>query len=70
MQQTNGREQTNGLTRLAGRLQATLNFVEIGEILEQDPARYLHDVLHQCQQIHGQIYRYYIQYSVQAALAT
>jgi hypothetical protein len=27
-------------------------------------------VLHQCQQIHGQIYRYYIQYSVQAALAT
>ena len=70
MQQANGRAQAEGLMRLAGRLQATLSFVEINEILEQNPAKYLHDVLYQCKQIHGQIYRYYIQYSVQAALAT
>jgi uncharacterized alpha-E superfamily protein len=70
IQQTTGRHQADGLTRLAGRLQATLHFIEISEILQDDPAKYLHDILHQCHQIHGQIYRYYIQYSVQAALAT
>ena len=70
IQQTAGRQHADGLTRLAGRLQSTLRFTEINEILEQDPAKYLHDILQQCQQIHGQIYHDYIQYSVQAALAT
>lgn len=70
IQQTTGRQQADGLSRLAGRLQATLHFVEIQEILDGDPAKYLHDMLHQCRQIHGQIYQDYIQYSVQAALAT
>jgi uncharacterized alpha-E superfamily protein len=70
IQQTTGRQQADGLTRLAGRLQSMLNFTEIHEILQDEPARYLHDILHQCHRIHGQIYRDYIQYSVQAALAT
>src|SRR5580704_7016468 len=40
------------LTRLGGRLQASLNFGQISEILSQDVGTYLQSILHQCQEIH------------------
>jgi|SRR5580658_1007843 uncharacterized alpha-E superfamily protein len=57
------------LMRVAGRLQATLAYGQIGEILAQDPARYLRRILEQCRAVHDLIYAVYIQYSVETALA-
>jgi uncharacterized alpha-E superfamily protein len=57
------------LTRISGRLQASLSFVEVSDILAQDAGSYLHNILQQCRQTHDLIYRFYIQYSVEAALA-
>jgi uncharacterized alpha-E superfamily protein len=57
------------LMRVAGRLKATLGFAQIGEILAQDPVRYLRRILEQCREIHDLIYAVYIQYSVETALA-
>lgn len=69
VQQLSGRQQVDELARVAGRLQASLNFVEIAEILSRDAAHYLHGILQQCRQTHDLIYRHYIQYSVESALA-
>ncbi len=52
----------------AGKLQASLGFAQIDEILAQDTARYLRDVLGQCRIIQELIYRLYISYSVDTAL--
>ena len=57
------------LTRRAGRLQASLSFVQIDEIIEQDAVVYLRNVLDQCRLIQELIYRIYISYSVDTALA-
>jgi uncharacterized alpha-E superfamily protein len=57
------------LMRVAGRLKATLGFAQIGEILAQDPVRYLRGILDHCREIHDLIYAVYIQYSVETALA-
>jgi len=57
------------LTRLGGRLQASLNFGQISEILSQDVGTYLQSILRQCQEIHEMIYELYINYSIQSALA-
>jgi uncharacterized alpha-E superfamily protein len=57
------------LMRVSGRLQSSLGFGQISEILSQDPARYLRSILEQCRHIHDLIYEVYIQYSVQTALA-
>lgn len=57
------------LTRTVGRLQASLNFAEINELLEQDTVAYLYGIMRQCRQIHDLIYGSYIHYSVQAALS-
>ena len=43
--------------------------MEIAEILAQDAVTYLHGIVQQCRKTHDLIYRYYIQYSVEAALA-
>lgn len=69
IQNASGRHAVDELNRVAGRLQASLSFVEVQEVLEQDTAAYLHNVLRQCRQVHDLIYRYYIHYSVEAALA-
>ncbi|WP_158749123.1 alpha-E domain-containing protein [Acidobacterium sp. S8] len=57
------------LARRAGKLQASLSFAQIDEILEQDTAGYLRDVLEQSRMIQELIYRLYISYSVDTALA-
>jgi uncharacterized alpha-E superfamily protein len=69
VRQSSGRLAADELSRMAGRLQASLNFAEISEVLEQDTGAYLHGILRQCHQIHDLIYGSYIHYSVQAALS-
>ena len=62
------RSPSEELSRRAGKLQASLSFAQIDEILAQDTARYLRDVLGQCRIIQELIYRLYISYSVDTAL--
>jgi uncharacterized alpha-E superfamily protein len=69
IQQSSGRLASDELSRMAGRLQASLSFAEITEVLQQDTAAYLHGILRQCHEIHELIYGSYIHYSVQAALS-
>ena len=47
-----GKRRAAPLTRLAGRLQASLSFGQITEILAQDAGSYLRDILRQCRAIH------------------
>jgi uncharacterized alpha-E superfamily protein len=63
------RASSEDLVRRAGRLQASLGFAQIDEILARDTAAYLRDVLGQCRVIQELIYRLYISYSVDTALA-
>jgi len=64
-----GKRRAAPLTRLAGRLQASLGFGQISEILSEDVGSYLQGILYQCRDIHEMIYQIYINYSIQTALA-
>ncbi len=64
-----GKRRGAQLTRLAGRLQASLSFGQISEILSQDVGGYLQDILRQCRDIHETIYELYVNYAIQTALA-
>jgi len=55
--------------RLAGRLQATLNFSQIDEILASGANAYVDSVRWQCAQAHSAIHQVYFDYSVESALA-
>jgi uncharacterized alpha-E superfamily protein len=57
------------LRRLVGRLQASLNYSSVEEILNGDIVGYLRSIQFQCRSIHNMIYEIYIDYSIQAALA-
>jgi uncharacterized alpha-E superfamily protein len=57
------------LRRLVGRLQASLNYSSVEEILIGDIVGYLRSIQLQCRSIHDMIYEIYIDYSIQAALA-
>ena len=69
IQQSGGRRAPGELTAVIGRLHAMLGYTTIGEILSGDPAAFLHTIREQCVQIHELTYRYYVQYSIQSALA-
>jgi uncharacterized alpha-E superfamily protein len=69
VRQSSGRMPVDDLSRVSGKLQASLSFAEVSDILAQDPGAYLNNILQQCRQTHDLIYRFYIQYSVEAALA-
>jgi uncharacterized alpha-E superfamily protein len=69
IQQESHGHHAEDLMRVSGKLQASLGYAQIAEILARDPARYLRDILEQCRHIHDLIYEVYIQYSVQTALA-
>ena len=58
------------LTAGIGRLHAMLGFTTIGEIISGDTAAFLHNIREQCLRIHELIYRYYVHYSIQSALAS
>ena len=70
IQRTGGRRSPDELTAVIGRLHAMLSYTTIGEILAGDAAGFLHTIREQCMRIHELIYRYYVQYSIQSALAT
>jgi uncharacterized alpha-E superfamily protein len=57
------------LRRLSGRLQASLSYSSVDEILSQDVVAYLRSIQVQLREIHGTIYELYVDYSIQAALA-
>ncbi|WP_109488292.1 alpha-E domain-containing protein [Occallatibacter savannae] len=69
IQHTGGRRPPDELTANIGRLHAMLSFTSINEILNGDAAAFLHTIRQQCMSIHELMYRFYIQYSIQSALA-
>jgi uncharacterized alpha-E superfamily protein len=70
VQRTGGRRSPDELTAVIGRLHAMLGYTTIGEILAGDTGTFLHSIREQCMRIHELIYRYYVHYSIQSALAT
>jgi uncharacterized alpha-E superfamily protein len=64
-----GKRRGAQLTRLAGRLQASLSFGQISKILSEDVGGYLQDILRQCRDIHETIFELYVNYAIQTALA-
>jgi len=64
-----GMSRAEPLRRLAGRLQASLNYSSVDEILSGDVIAYLRGIQYQCAAVHKMIYELYIDYSIQAALA-
>ena len=70
VQRTGGRRPPEELSAGIGKLHAMLSYTTIGEILSGDTAAFLHSIREQCMYIHELMYRYYIQYSIQSALAT
>ena len=69
IQHTGGRRSPDELTASIGRLHAMLGYTTIREIVDGDPAKFLHNIRQQCMAIHELIYRYYVHYSIQSALA-
>ena len=69
IQRESGETRTDPLRRLAGRLQASLSYSGVEEILEGDIVAYLKTIQVQCREIHNTIYELYIDYSIQMALA-
>jgi len=68
IEQGSRRAAAEELTRSAGKLRASLSFVQIGEIVADDPKKYLRHMLDQCGTIQELIYRLYISCSVDTAL--
>ena len=60
---------TRGLIASMGKLHAMLVYTSINEILAGDAAGFLHNIREQCLRIHELVYRYYVHYSIQSALA-
>jgi uncharacterized alpha-E superfamily protein len=69
IQRTGGRRPPDELTAVIGKLHALLGYTTIGEILSGDTAGFLHAIREQCMRTHELIYRHYVQYSIQSALA-
>jgi uncharacterized alpha-E superfamily protein len=69
IQGDSGQARAEPLRRLAGRLQASLNYSSVDEVLNQDVVGYLREIKVQCRAIHETIYQLYVDYSIQAALA-
>jgi uncharacterized alpha-E superfamily protein len=69
IQGDSGRSRAEPLRRLAGRLQASLSYSSVDEVLNQDVVAYLREIQVQCRAIHETIYKLYVDYSIQAALA-
>ena len=69
IQRTGGRRSPEELISVVGRLHAQLGYTSINEILHGDTAGFLHTIRAQALTIHELIYRYYVHYSIQSALA-
>ncbi|GAC1358705.1 MAG: alpha-E domain-containing protein [Acidobacteriaceae bacterium] len=68
VQQASGRHTAGDLIRTAGRLQASLSFADMDDVLRNGASSYLQEIQRQCREIDILLYHYYIHYSVQAAL--
>ncbi len=64
-----GRTRAEPLQRLVGRLQSSLRYSSVEEIVAGDIVAYLRGIQRQSSAIHEMIYHLYINYSIQAALA-
>jgi uncharacterized alpha-E superfamily protein len=64
-----GKSRAEPLRRLVGRLQSSLSYSSVDEILHGDIIAYLRGIQFQCGTIHKMIYELYIDYSIQTALA-
>jgi uncharacterized alpha-E superfamily protein len=69
VQDLSGGTRGDKLTRIAGRLRATLSYASVEEIMSGDVVMYLREIQLQCREIHNAIYELYVDYSIQAALA-
>jgi uncharacterized alpha-E superfamily protein len=69
IQHTGGRRAPDELNSGIGKLHAMLMYSNIHEILAGNAASFLHTIREQCLRIHELIYRYYVHYSIQSALA-
>jgi uncharacterized alpha-E superfamily protein len=69
IEDSGGRRPPEELTSGIGKLHAMLGYTTIAEILAGDSAAFLHNIREQCLRIHDLMYRYYIHYSIQSALA-
>jgi uncharacterized alpha-E superfamily protein len=69
IQHESGKSRAEAVRRLAGRLQGSLSYSGVEEILDGDIVAYLRTIQVQCREIHNTIYELYIDYSIQAALA-
>jgi uncharacterized alpha-E superfamily protein len=70
IQRESGKVRADPVRRLAGRLQGSLSYSGVEEILEGDIVAYLRMIQVQCREIHNTIYELYIDYSIQTALAS
>lgn len=69
IQDASGGIRTDNLARIAGRLCSLLRYASVDEILSGDVVAYLRGIQQQCQTIHEAIYRLYVDYPIQSALA-
>ncbi|HUA98165.1 MAG TPA: alpha-E domain-containing protein [Terracidiphilus sp.] len=69
IQRAGGRRPPEELKVCTGRLYGMLEYTTVGEILAENPGAFLHTIREQCLRIHEMIYRYYVHYSIQSALA-
>jgi uncharacterized alpha-E superfamily protein len=69
IQRESGKSRAEPVRRLAGRLQGSLSYSGVEEILEGDVIAYLRTIQVQCREIHNTIYELYVDYSIQTALA-
>jgi uncharacterized alpha-E superfamily protein len=65
-----GPRQGAPLERLAGRLRSALVFTPVDEVMGGGLHPYLADIRRQCNQIHGAVHAIYVDYSIEAALAS
>jgi uncharacterized alpha-E superfamily protein len=66
--QTSFTKATDRIERIAGRLRASLAYVQIAEIMVGGVHRYLNDVIEQCNNLHAAVHVVYIDYPIQSAL--
>jgi uncharacterized alpha-E superfamily protein len=63
-----GRSGGTRAERLSGRLRASLDYMQVDEVLSEGPHAYLLGVGRQCGQIHAAVYQSYISYPIELAL--
>lgn len=68
IQQASKRRASDELKASIGRLHAMLSYTTIQEIYAGDPIQFLHSIRRECMRIHEQIFRHFVNYSIQAAL--